>query len=237
MAVLTLGLQNLRKQVNAAFPDRDTRSDGWIGDTAHQTKTSGHNPDDKAGSKPAWNGDPDSTQEVRAWDCDNNLGAGVDAHDVIAHFRRLAGLATVIRYMIYDRHIYHARDGFNPIPYTGAAHLEHIHFEGAWTQAADNNKTFNYRLEEIPVALTTADKQWIKDEITDATLRAAAAAVNGIKAWTEENPEDIDPATGKPRQGRIGGWIRMQNLRDNERQAELLAAIDAVGTPPPADPR
>ena len=79
MAILTQGLQNLRRQVDAAFPDRDRTSDGWIGDTAHRAETSGHNPDDTRGSRPAWAGDPDSTPEVRAWDMDSDLRAGIGA--------------------------------------------------------------------------------------------------------------------------------------------------------------
>ena len=35
----------LRSQVNWAFPRRDKRSDGWIGDRAHAARESDHNPD------------------------------------------------------------------------------------------------------------------------------------------------------------------------------------------------
>lgn len=36
----------LRNQVNKRFPGRDKRSDGWIGDAAHQARKSDHNPDE-----------------------------------------------------------------------------------------------------------------------------------------------------------------------------------------------
>lgn len=35
----------LRNQVNRRWPKRDKRSDGWIGDSAHQARKSDHNPD------------------------------------------------------------------------------------------------------------------------------------------------------------------------------------------------
>lgn len=171
MATLTKGLQNLREQVNSAFPGRDTASDGWIGDPAHQTRTSGHNADDTAGSKPSWSGDPDTAAEVRAWDCDADLGQGVAMQTVVDHIRRLPNLGSVLRYMIFNRKMYHVDDGFQPTSYTGDnPHDKHCHFEGGHSQSADSNTTYEYRLGEIPVALTEADKDWIAQEIRNAIL-------------------------------------------------------------------
>jgi hypothetical protein len=111
--ILTKGLQNLRDQVNEAFPDRDHASDGTIGDTAHQAETSGHNRDDTPGSRPEWNGDPDSTPEVRAWDMDTDLRAApATAQQVVDHIRKLPGVSSVLRYMIYNRKIYRALNGW-----------------------------------------------------------------------------------------------------------------------------
>lgn len=52
----------LRKQIDAAFPFRDKRSDGWIGDRAHAARVSDHNPD-----RDGW---------VHAIDIDENMGLG-----------------------------------------------------------------------------------------------------------------------------------------------------------------
>jgi hypothetical protein len=203
-AVLTPGLRNLQRQLDVAFPDR-AGPDGWIGDAAHRARTSGHNPDDTEGSRPAWDGDPDRTPEARALDAAADLGEGADPQDVVDHIRRLPGLSAVLRYMIFDGHIYHVRNGYAPERHTGDPHTEHIHFEGAWTQAADNNETFNYRLERIPVALTPEDKQWIEKKIREV--------VTG----------DADPG---PREYSLGGLITTIERRteDDDRRFDDLAA-------------
>lgn len=158
--MLTDGLGNLRSQVDERWPARDKASDGTIGDAAHQAEVSGHNRDDTAGSKPEWAGDTDSVAEVRAWDMDSDLNEpGTTAQMLVDHLRALPNFATVIRYVIFNRTMYHERDGFAPTAYTGAsAHTEHIHFSGAWSDAADENTTFDYRLDEVgDMALTDAD--------------------------------------------------------------------------------
>lgn len=180
--ILTKGLQNLRDQVNEAFPDRDKASDGTIGDLAHQHETSSHNPDDTSGSTPEWNGDSDSTPEVRAWDMDSDLRSpGVSAQDVVDHIRRLPGISGRIRYMIYNRKIYRAANGWAAETYTGpSAHTEHIHFTGAFTQAADNNTSFDYRLEDL-VALTD-------DDINKIVAAVAAMKVQvGSEFWRTDS--------------------------------------------------
>lgn len=75
---------------------------------------------------------------------------GTTAQMIVDHLRGLPGLSSVIRYMIYNHKMYHSRDDFRPTAYTGASgHEEHIHFEGAWSQAADNNTTFDFKFDEV----------------------------------------------------------------------------------------
>ena len=238
---LTDGLQNLRDQVNEAFPDRDKASDGTIGDTAHQAETSGHNRDDTPGSRPEWDGDPDSTPEVRAWDMDSDLRAApATAQQVVDHIRRLPGVSSVLRYIIYNRKIYRASNGWVAETYDGkSAHTEHIHFSGQYTQAADNNTTFDYRLEEIPVALTDADKTWIESRLDQRAredledLQAELLKLTKPEAFTDALGGQQAPAGGAvlnssypAEQGadRTLVWVNLQRL-----QADLSAIKAKLG--------
>ena len=123
--------------------------------------------------------DGDKLDEVRAWDMDTDLRAApATAQQVVDHIRALPGVSAVLRYMIYNRRIYKASNGWKPEAYDGPSpHTEHIHFSGAYSQAADNNTSFDYRLEEIPVALTDADKAWIR-----ALIEKDGAVARGLRA-------------------------------------------------------
>jgi hypothetical protein len=238
---LTKGLQNLRAQVNAAFPDRDKTSDGTIGDAAHQAGTSSHNPDDSPGNKgkPEWNGDLDANAEVRAWDMDSDLRASpATAQQVVDHIRGLPGVSAVLRYMIYNRKIYRAANGWKVESYDGPSpHTEHIHFSGQFTQAADNNTSFDYRLEEIPVALTDADKAWIKNliEKDGAVARGLRAQPNNLSdterakiadaVWAKQlqRPEEADGKTTSA--GAYQAWNDIVN-----RNTANEAAGNVIGT-------
>lgn len=161
-AVKTKNIINFAAQMDRRWPNRDHTSDGWIGDAAHQAETSGHNPDDTAGSKPAWDGDADTKQEVRAYDADSDLReAGSNMQMVVDHLIKLPGFSSVCRYLIYNHYWWHYSDGFTKKPYSGAsAHEEHLHYEGAWSDAADENGTFDFRLDEVGVNMDWTDKPW-----------------------------------------------------------------------------
>jgi hypothetical protein len=180
--VLTKGMAHLRTSFNIWSPGRDKTSDGTIGDAAHIAEAaSSHNPDDTSGSHAEWN-DHDGIAEVRADDIDVNFRNGVSAQAVVNHIIALPGVSKVLRYVIYNRKIYEADNGWKPRAYTGAsAHTEHIHFTGAFTEAADNNSTFNYRLDELGDDVTPQDKQDIIDGVVAALTATTPLKDDGGK--------------------------------------------------------
>lgn len=178
MAVKTAGMLNFERQLDKAFPHRK-RPDGWIADDKHDI--SGHQPDDVPGSKAEWNGDPDKIPDVRAVDLALDLGdPRVSFQHLIDHLRTLPRLATVVRYMIYAGKIYHARAGFAPARYDGDdQHFGHGHVSFAWTEAADDNTTFDYRFKELtmPSAKEIAAEVWgfdLEDPVTHQRKNASA---------------------------------------------------------------
>ena len=68
--------QQLREQIDDYFPDRDRKSDGWIGDARHSASKSDHNPD-YSNKNSQW-------AYVRAIDIDKDLGGAANNSDYLA---------------------------------------------------------------------------------------------------------------------------------------------------------
>lgn len=118
---LAPSLARFRTSVNTRWPGRDHSSDGWIGDAAHQSRTSDHN--------------PAASGVVRALDLDKD---GLHVPTVMA----AALLHPATRYVIHSRKIYHVDARFKPASYTGSnPHTGHIHTSIQHTKAAEADKT------------------------------------------------------------------------------------------------
>ena len=124
--------QQLREQFDDSFPDRDRRSDGWIGDPRHASRTSDHNPDKQSGI-------------VRALDVDRDVSGTFkpDLMPDIANQIRLAAKAgdKRIAYIILDGKIASSRMGWRWRKYRGFnPHTFHCHI--SFTKKGDSDGSF-----------------------------------------------------------------------------------------------
>jgi len=119
--------------VNAIAPSRTHDQDGTIGDTAHMAGTSGHNPDDTSGVS-AERQDADTKPEVRAADVDARLNKPGLTMEMIVQAVLVecrAGRERRLIYIIYNRRIWRAANGWREEVYTGIdPHDKHAHFSG-----------------------------------------------------------------------------------------------------------
>lgn len=119
---LSPALARLRDQINELWPDRDKRSDGWIGDPAHAARKSEHNPD--------WSSDG----IVRAIDVDKD---GVDMGKILSAvlFDPRTWYVIWDGKIRYGDHVEGVPEGWRP--YKGAnKHDRHMHISvrkvGRW---------------------------------------------------------------------------------------------------------
>jgi hypothetical protein len=121
MARLVAAGVKLRKQVDRRWPKRDRRSDGWIGDRAHQARKSDHN--------------PDSNGFVHALDIDADLdkddpkAAQRLANQLVAYAKSGKPGADRIKYVVFNDRI---ASGTYKNTYwewrgSGYGHMHHIH--------------------------------------------------------------------------------------------------------------
>lgn len=125
----------LLNEVNTLSPGRDKRSDGTVGDRAHQDRPSDHNPDE-TGETP--HEDPDNDNEVHALDVDHTGPWPVPFDLVVDEVvrRHRLGLDDRLQNVIYNGLIASRSWGWTWRTYTGAnAHTEHAHFSARYTSA------------------------------------------------------------------------------------------------------
>lgn len=151
MWVVVPNLEECREQMNARFPLRDKTSDGSIGDTSHAASSSSHNPD--LTGRPEYR-DGDSRDEVRARDFDADLrdAGGVQMMDVIELWVTMAraGKLPHLRYLIFNRRIWHKKDNYATRAYTGSnAHDKHAHVNSDFTQEADSATGVDWGLSAL----------------------------------------------------------------------------------------
>jgi hypothetical protein len=119
-------LNVLLEQLNAIAPHRSKESDGSIGDAAHATRDSDHNP---------WYG----PGIVTARDFTNDPAGGLDCHWLAAALVRSGDGR--IKYIIWNRKIWSGGSWRN---YTGVnPHTKHLHLSVVASAAADDPRPWN----------------------------------------------------------------------------------------------
>jgi nucleoid-associated protein YgaU len=112
---LANSLKKLRDQINAAKPNRSKASDGWIGDAAHASRNSDHNPWVKLKGEGI----------VTAIDITHDPKTGVDCNQLAKEI--FESHDPRIKYLIWNKQI--TKPGLSGWkPYTGInAHQHHLH--------------------------------------------------------------------------------------------------------------
>lgn len=127
----------LRDEINAYAPNRDRSSDGIIGDQAHSTRKSDHN--------------PDANGVVHAIDIDRD---GIPAEQIVQHLVEL-GRAGDPRlrggYVIFTGRIWSHARGWVERAYTGTnAHAKHFHLSVTYDDACDSTGEWGIRAALLP---------------------------------------------------------------------------------------
>ncbi|WFE28997.1 hypothetical protein O7623_07385 [Solwaraspora sp. WMMD791] len=127
---LAPSLQVLRTEIDARWPDRDRRSDGWIGDASHASRTSDHN--------------PNSRGAVNAIDVDRD---GIDVATLLAAFEA----HPAAQYWIFERQIANRSTDWSRRIYSGSnPHTGHVHLSIRQNATAEQD-TSSWGLWPVPV--------------------------------------------------------------------------------------
>ncbi|WP_080127741.1 MULTISPECIES: hypothetical protein [unclassified Actinoplanes] len=152
----------LRSEFNRLSPRRDKDSDGWIGDAAHSSRVSDHNPD-RAG-------------RVLALDIDSTGPWPQPFGDLVETLRGDSRL----EYIIWNRRIASRARGWTWRAYAGSAdpHTGHAHFSARHDHAG-NNSTAPWPLEDV---VTPDDIEKIANAVY---LKLKPQLDQAVSAWDD----------------------------------------------------
>lgn len=189
-------LDVLLKQINKKWPDRSTASDGSIGDTAHSSRTSDHNPNTRG--------------VVCARDFTHDPKNGPDARKLAEQL--VASRDERIKYIISNGEIVNGTGAPNRAPwkwrpYTGVnAHRHHMHIS----------------VKPDP-ALCDSEEPWKFVGLPSTPSKPAAAAV-GSTLWIQKSLNKIGLTPKLDEDGKDGpktdGAIRMYAIQAIKAQLE-----------------
>lgn len=233
---LVPSLVRLREDLNTIAPNRDKRSDGSIGDRAHAAGgNSDHLPDEEFAA--LRDKDPDAKNEVHAIDADHDLNEpGLTMEMVVQHIlsRCRAGAEKRLTYIIYNRRIWSASQGWRERRYAGSSpHTEHAHFSASYEHKREQD-TSSWRLEDIPVALTAADKNWLVQQIDARADQIEANLIAKLAPGQVKITQNTATEIGK----KAGDMVPLSTLlqlaviysaRSDDKAATAVTAVAKLG--------
>lgn len=222
---------------NAAFPQRETGSDGTIGDLEHAEGVSGHNPDDTKGVQ-AERQDADTTPEVRAADVTSLLRkAGITMYMVVQSILATPAERDRLIYIICDGWIWKKSNGWRREVYGGAdKHFGHAHFSGdpasdedggIWTSVlkfAEAQDMDNNQAQQL-----TNLHEWVKNFL-QGNVTGTWPHSNGVlpKMVPNEKLNKIDQTTTGIAAGGVTQDMVTAGLKEALKDPEVLAVLRPV---------
>jgi hypothetical protein len=187
--VLVPCLVSLRDEFNRAGPNRSKASDGSIGDTAHASSSSDHNPDE-TGATPYE--DSDRINEVHAIDVTDSgpwsSGFDFDAEVNAIRLRHQRGEDDRLQNIIRNGRIASRSWGWTWRDYSGSnPHDKHAHFSARYSTAQENDTSpwgvvGGASAEGEDDDMTTKEEftKWLKDPDVRLALALAVHNTDGV---------------------------------------------------------
>lgn len=199
---LARSIDVLRDEVNARWPRRSVISDGTIGDAAHATRTSDHNPFVKV----------DGIGVVRAFDITHDPFGGPSGDELARHFAELSRNGDRrVRYVIWDRRIYNIAIADRWRPYSGPnPHDRHLHLSVSLdAEHFDSIDTWGIAQEDTGMIYigTHGDGQAVACQVlANRALAARHDRMTHEGLETAGDPLKLDDYAGPITHGRVN-WI------------------------------
>lgn len=205
---LARSLSTLLGQVNSAYPGRSKASDGTIGNQAHATRPSDHNPNPQG--------------VVCGLDITHDPANGCDAHALAETLR--THRHPNLKYLISNSRIASAKDGWAWRPYTGVnKHNKHIHVsvgvgkDGQSKQPYDD--TTPWTIKENSMA-------------TNALTKEEVIVLHQAEFGSDPGPNSLG-YVGRPLGELLDDWHKSPSTLNNQLAAGTIIAKKDCPTPPP----
>ena len=184
---LAPALKTFRAQIDTKFPNRSKVMDGTVGDLAHSSRKSDHN--------------PDSDQSVNAVDITHDPKNGVDGNVLALQLSRLAsalGRASRIEYIIWAGRIWSQNKPAWTV-YTGSnGHYKHVHLSIVHTAGERDISLWPLPLLGGVIVANIGGKPVTSGNPDQPTLRSGSKG-SAVKFWQQlvgvTQTSTFDPVT------------------------------------------